>query len=237
MRCLAHSGLHGGAVRCGSNAGITLIASDNRVHGIEDGDVNDRHRTARTPRSKLFPENPVLARRYRRVIQPAGVDGDLVPVTDRVCPGPRFLSGARARTVVWTGPVERTQRLAMTVRESGRILSEPCLRSGNGQGHYQHLESFRCDFHRSSFPGCDSPRPDRVAMDLGCITRVLWSEPLRFESNHVQFVCISSAAKGAPGSWFYDNRDGAAAHPFKREILFARPGEGEIDPWWPERRH
>ena len=86
-------------------------------------------------------------------------------------------------------------------------------------------------------PGCGSPRPDRVAMDLGCVTRVLWSEPLRLSSNHVQFVCISSAAKGAPGSWFYDNRDAAAAHPFKREILFARPGEGEIDPWWPERRH
>lgn len=35
-------------------------------------------------RPELLPEDPVLPRRYRRVVEPAGVDRDLVPVEDSV---------------------------------------------------------------------------------------------------------------------------------------------------------
>src|SRR5438128_4452155 len=65
MRRLADGGIHRDAIGCSSNAGITPIVADNPVHGIENGNVNDRQRPARAPGAKLFPENPVLDRAVR----------------------------------------------------------------------------------------------------------------------------------------------------------------------------
>jgi hypothetical protein len=51
---------------------------------IENCDMHDRHRAARACRPKLLTKDAVLASDYWRVIKPAGVNRDFVPMADPV---------------------------------------------------------------------------------------------------------------------------------------------------------
>ena len=62
------------------DARVALVAAGDRVHGVEDRDVHDRHRPARAAGAELLAEDARVAGRHRRVIEAAGVDRDLVPV-------------------------------------------------------------------------------------------------------------------------------------------------------------
>jgi len=45
--------------------------------------MDDGHRPARSPRSQLLAEEgPILLHRDGRVVEAAGIDGDLVPMAD-----------------------------------------------------------------------------------------------------------------------------------------------------------
>ena len=83
--------------------GVALVTAEDGVHRIENGDVNDCHRTTGAGWSELFAKGPDLAGRYRRVIESAGVNGDRVPAMNGVeCifwreRGPRRLHAIEAR--------------------------------------------------------------------------------------------------------------------------------------------
>jgi hypothetical protein len=65
--------------------GVALVAAGDRVDGIEDGDVHDRHRARRAPRAELLAEDARLAGRNRRVVDAAAVDRNLVPAPHGRC--------------------------------------------------------------------------------------------------------------------------------------------------------
>ena len=82
VRRLRDRGFHRGAAGCERKATVAPVAAGDRVHRIEDRDVDDGHRPARAPGAELLPEDPVLPGRHGRVVEPAGVDRDLVPAPD-----------------------------------------------------------------------------------------------------------------------------------------------------------
>lgn len=69
---------------------ITLVAAHDRVHRVKDGDVDNGHGPARSPRSELLPKNAILAGGHRGVVEPAGVDGDGIPAPDRMALGEQW---------------------------------------------------------------------------------------------------------------------------------------------------
>ena len=88
VRGLGDGGPHGGPVARGGQAGVAPITADDRVHRIEDRNMDDRHRATRAPRPQVLAKDPLLAGLHRRVVEPTGVNGDRVPV---VYPAPRGL--------------------------------------------------------------------------------------------------------------------------------------------------
>jgi hypothetical protein len=60
------------------------VAPFDRVHNIEDGEMDDGHRPARPAWPKLMAEDVGGVR--RRMVEPGGIDGNLVPITDRNSP-------------------------------------------------------------------------------------------------------------------------------------------------------
>jgi hypothetical protein len=59
---------------------VALVVAGDRVHRVEDGDLNDGDGPAGATGTELLAERALLAGGDRRVIQPAGVDRDLVPM-------------------------------------------------------------------------------------------------------------------------------------------------------------
>src|SRR3989304_2681328 len=59
VRRLCDRGVHGGVIVCGGKAGKALVAAVDRVHRIEDRDVDDRQRPARSAGPPLLPEHPL----------------------------------------------------------------------------------------------------------------------------------------------------------------------------------
>ena len=64
--------------------GVALVTAEDGVDGIENGDVNDCHRTTGAGWSELFAKGPDLAGRYRRVIESARVNRDGIPAMNGV---------------------------------------------------------------------------------------------------------------------------------------------------------
>src|SRR3989454_6129140 len=62
------------------DAGIAFVSAGNRVDRIEDRDLCNRDGPAGPAGSELLVEHPVLARCWRRMVESAGVDCDLIPV-------------------------------------------------------------------------------------------------------------------------------------------------------------
>ncbi len=61
---------------------VTLVAPFNGIHDFEDRKMDDGHRPARSARAELFAVDASLSRRNRRVIEPAGIDRDLIPMAN-----------------------------------------------------------------------------------------------------------------------------------------------------------
>jgi hypothetical protein len=88
---------------------ITLPFVEDGIHRVEDGDVNDGHRTAGTTRSELLAEHAVFSGRHGRVIDAGRIDGDPIPVHDagaqieRRRPATAFGFGHRCAVLKWCG--------------------------------------------------------------------------------------------------------------------------------------
>src|SRR4029077_19416951 len=92
---LGDRGFHGSAVGSGRKASVALVVARDGVYRLEDRDVDDRHRPARSPRPKLLAESPLLATSHRGMVEPTDIDGDFIPVvepSDRVDPVPWWMS-------------------------------------------------------------------------------------------------------------------------------------------------
>jgi len=83
---------------------VTLVAAEDGVDRIENGDVNNGYRAAGASWTELFAKCPDLAGRYRRVIETAGVNRDRVPAMNGVerifwrQRGARRLNAVKARS-------------------------------------------------------------------------------------------------------------------------------------------
>ena len=61
---------------------VALIATVDRIHGVEDRDVHNGHRPRRPAGPDLFSENAIFTRENRGVVE-AGCDKcDLIPASD-----------------------------------------------------------------------------------------------------------------------------------------------------------
>src|SRR5258707_188548 len=84
MRRLSDHGVHRDrTMRC-LNAGVTVVTANYCVHRVENGDMDNRHRTARASRSKLFSEDSILARRNWRMVEATSIESDFIPAMKRV---------------------------------------------------------------------------------------------------------------------------------------------------------
>ena len=97
-------------------ASVTLVTANDRVHRIEDRDVDDRKRPGRSQGAELLGS----LGRDRHVVERIGVKSNLIPVTDSV--HTRYVLGevsgclsARPCTVAPT----RRDDLAETLRPDG----------------------------------------------------------------------------------------------------------------------
>src|SRR6266404_706474 len=64
--------------------GIALLFAEHRGNGVEHRDMNDRHGSTRSTRSKLFFPDPIFADRRRGVVETARINRDLIPSPHRV---------------------------------------------------------------------------------------------------------------------------------------------------------
>src|SRR5581483_5391377 len=80
VRRLRGCRIHGPILRHPRDAGVAVVPAGDSVHRVEDRDMNDRHGARGAAGSILLPEDAVLSRRDGRVVEPARVDGDAVPV-------------------------------------------------------------------------------------------------------------------------------------------------------------
>src|SRR4051812_8268733 len=122
MRGLADGGLEGNGTVGGLHPGIALVLADNRIDAVKYRDMHNGNCSTGSPRSQLLFVNPVLARRGWRVIEAAGINGNLVPAANRV----EILARARPRGGSGLGRqlIERTVRF---IRDVGKS------RKGQGQ--------------------------------------------------------------------------------------------------------
>jgi hypothetical protein len=110
---LRDRGMHGGAFACGGKASVTLVTANDRVHRIEDRDVDDRKRPGRSQGAELLGS----LGRDRHVVERIGVKSNLIPVTDSVHThmfSAKYLAAFRRGLVPWP------PRVAMTSRETLR---------------------------------------------------------------------------------------------------------------------
>lgn len=133
-------------------ARVAPVVARDCVRCIEHRDMHYGHCPARSKGPKLLAEDPVLARRHRRVVEPAGVDRHLVPKKDlggRAAPVP--LQVSRRWPAMSGGSVPRPPGAINAARNS--------LRPGRGsetQGRYhqrqdkQRLVSFQDDTYSFS---------------------------------------------------------------------------------------
>src|SRR5438270_13115070 len=84
MRSLRNCGVERDRRLCRLNSAITLIAAEDGVDRIENGDVNDCHRATGPGRSELFAKGPDLAEGDGSVIESAGINGDRVPAMNGI---------------------------------------------------------------------------------------------------------------------------------------------------------
>ena len=81
VRRLCDGGFRGGAGGCPAQARVGLVTTGDRVERVVHGDVNDGEGQAGTTGAKLLAEGAVFTWRERRVIQTAGINRNLVPMT------------------------------------------------------------------------------------------------------------------------------------------------------------
>ena len=84
VRCLRHGSPHRRAVWRRVDIRVALIATDDRVHRVEDRNLNDRERQRGACRTHLLAKDPGLTGRNRRVIDRVRIRHHFVPVEDRV---------------------------------------------------------------------------------------------------------------------------------------------------------
>jgi hypothetical protein len=125
--------------------GVARVPPRDRVHRVEDRDVDDRHRPTRPTWAQLLAEDARLARGDGRMVEPGRVDCDLVPVTDRsdrsdrvrrATPGRR--RHVRAERV--TGPPEVVDLVQEAARrcERSKASGEGSEASGEGSTSSVH---------------------------------------------------------------------------------------------------
>ena len=111
VRRLGNSSVPGGAVGRRCKPGVAPVTAGDRVHRIEDGDVNDRKCPRRAQGAGLLG----YGGRNGSVIERVGIECDLIPAPDRAesGPGPLPRRSARLRRVLVTRPkqVRATQGL------------------------------------------------------------------------------------------------------------------------------
>jgi hypothetical protein len=138
VRRLCDGGVHRCAFARALEAGVAPEAAGDRVDRVEDRDVDDRHRLARSSGAELFAEDAALAGRDRSVIQPAGVDRNLVPVAEpNHCVFSARARPPRQRAGLRRGPVARPPRF---IGAAGTLLRP------NGAGQAQN-ENRQCWKH------------------------------------------------------------------------------------------
>src|SRR4026207_1355782 len=62
--------------------GVTAITSINRIDGFAPPQMNHCQGSARAMRSKLLSKDTVFSRRNRYVVNPAGGQGNIIPVSN-----------------------------------------------------------------------------------------------------------------------------------------------------------
>src|SRR5438105_10833658 len=104
--------------------------------------MNDRHRAAGSRRPELFPEEAILERWHRRMINAAGIDRDLVPTTNRIEPPLRRDVGLGGDIL---RPKLRPISLVMAIKWAGiRVSGEACdQETEDRRGSYVNRPSTR----------------------------------------------------------------------------------------------
>src|SRR4029077_3007826 len=97
-------------------ADVTFKVSFDGIDDFEDGKMDNGHRPGRATRPKLFTEQAGLTLSDRGMVEAAGIDGRLIPVTDDagpIEPMPRTMFQIR-----WSLPGIRMEPWAERVIES-----------------------------------------------------------------------------------------------------------------------
>ena len=89
MRRLRHCRVPRDGALFGGKTHVAAESADYRVQRLEHRNVDDRYRAARAAGPDLLAEDPVLAGRHGRVVEPTGVNRDRVPPNKRACRRPR----------------------------------------------------------------------------------------------------------------------------------------------------
>ncbi len=137
---LGDRGVHRGVPERGGDAGVALVASPDGVDGVVDRDVDDGHGARGAAGPGLGAGLPVVARPRRRVVAPAGVDGDRVPVAQPVGRSVAVQRGRRGRRRLSGGGVARTEDLrGQRVRRDEQRDERRCLEwQGHGGSPWRH---------------------------------------------------------------------------------------------------
>src|SRR5262245_51748198 len=122
MPCLSNRGAHRRAFGSLDLTRITPVTAGDRVDSLENCDMNDRHRAAGPRWSKLLAKDTRLPRGNGSVIKPAGINCNLIPITNRIEHPRRGMLEALSDT--GDGFKMRSQRVAMTAGKT--------LRPGDG---------------------------------------------------------------------------------------------------------
>src|SRR5207244_6867698 len=101
-----------------AKARIAPEAPDVGVHGVEDRDVDHGQGPTRASRPELLAEHAWITGRDRRVVDAAGVDGDLVPVAKAVRDARAALPPASRLTRVRARVEARPEGVAETALDS-----------------------------------------------------------------------------------------------------------------------
>ena len=118
----------------GAKTRVALVAADDRVHGVEDRDVDDGHGPTRSPGPHLLSEDATVAGRHQGVVEATGVDGELVPVAE-VTGRARAVSPPAVSEVAETEP--RAEAWPVCVTEAA---GESLGARGNRQAEREHAE-------------------------------------------------------------------------------------------------
>jgi len=112
VRRLGNGCIDGGVASGPFELCVAPVAAYYGVDHVKDGNVSDGHRPAASARASLFAVNAVSSRAHRCVVEATGVNGDLIPVTNRINPGLSLMS--REGSHNGTRPVALSQETAQS---------------------------------------------------------------------------------------------------------------------------